>query len=85
MEVRDVSGNTYCCRPCVTALVLELTTPKSQTITNSKILWRYEGIRAIFAKMASPKDEFRLGCTIKAIQRGVEIIDISSKITFELQ
>ena len=53
----------------IAALVLEFATQLPQTITNREILWRYEGTWAIFAKMASPKDGFELGCTMEPFQR----------------
>ena len=36
----------------IAALVLEFATQKPQNINSREILWRYEGVRAIFAKMA---------------------------------
>ena len=44
----------------IAALVLEFAIQRPQYITNRdrEILWRYEGMRAIFAKMATPKDGF---------------------------
>ena len=69
----------------IAALVLEFATQLPQTITNREILWRYEGMRAIFAKMASPKDGFSWVVPWNLFNDEWETIDISNRITYELQ
>ena len=69
----------------IAALVLEFATQKPQTITNREILWRYEGMRAIFAKMASPNDGFGWVVPWNLFNGEWETIDISNRITYELQ
>lgn len=69
----------------IAALVLEFATQKPQTIPNREILWSYEGMRAIFEKMAWPKDGFNWVVPWKLFNDKWPTIDISNRITYQLQ
>ena len=69
----------------IAALVLEFATQKPQTISHRDILWRYEGMRAIFAKMATPKDGFSWVVPWNLFNEEWKTADISNRITYELQ
>ena len=71
----------------IAALVLEFAIQRPQYITNRdrEILWRYEGMRAIFAKMATPKDGFSWVVPWTLFKVDWDPKDISNRITYELQ
>ena len=69
----------------IAALVLEYATQRPQTITNKQHLWHYNGMRAIFAKMASPKDGFDFIRPWELFDNEWSSADISNKITYELK
>lgn len=69
----------------IAALVLEFATQKPQTIPNRERLWSYEGMRAIFAKMASPKDGFDWVVPWNLFNDEWQTMDISNRITYHLQ
>ena len=69
----------------IAALILEFATQKPQNIPNRERLWGYEGMRAIFAKMASPKDGFDWVVPWNLFNDEWQTMDISNRITYHLQ
>ena len=69
----------------IAALVLEFATQRPQDIPNKARLWGYEGMRAIFARMASPKDDFDWVVPWNLFNDEWDIVDISNRITYHLQ
>ena len=69
----------------IAALVLEYAEQRPQTIVNRHNLWHYDGMRVIFAKMASSKDGFDFIRPWELLDNEWRNKDISNRIMYELK
>ena len=69
----------------IAALVLEYAEQKPQHIVHRLNLWHYDGMRVMFARMASRKDGFDFVRPWELFDNEWSTADISNQITYELK